>query len=425
MFRNIMTKTVLAALVAGAAFSAATAASAATDLTMYYPIAVGGPLTEVMESMIGDFHKANPDINVKAVYSGNYDETRVRALSAIKGGQPAQLSVLGALDTYDLIDQDLIEPFDKIATSAEDKTWLQSFYPGLMANSNLAGHVWGIPFQRSTVLMFYNKDMFRAAGLNPDAPPKTWNEMLAAARKLTTKEHSGLMIPSTGYPYWMFQAFAIQNGVSLMNKEGTQVYFNSPAAVEALEFWRSLAATHHVSPPGAIEWGTLRQAFVQGQTAMMWHTTGNLSAVKKEAKFDFGVAMLPANKQPGSPVGGGNFYMFKGATPAQQSAAVTFVRWMTAPERAAQWSIATGYVGTSPASYDTAALRNYSKSFPQALVARDQLAVAIPEFSTEQTARVREALSNAVQASLTGSKTSRQALDEAQASAERLLKPYR
>ena len=163
MFRKIMAKTVLAALIAGAALSAATAASAATDLTMYYPIAVGGPLTEVMDSMIGDFHKANPDINVKAVYSGNYDETRVRALSAIKGGQPAQLSVLGALDTYDLIDQDLIEPFDKIATSAEDKTWLQSFYPGLMANSNLAGHVWGIPFQRSTVLMFYNKDMFRAA----------------------------------------------------------------------------------------------------------------------------------------------------------------------------------------------------------------------------------------------------------------------
>jgi len=98
---------------------------------------------------------------------------------------------------------------------------------------------------------------------------------------------------------------------------------------------------------------------------------------------------------------------------------------MTAPERAAQWSIATGYVGTSPASYNTPALRDYAKTFPQALVARDQLAVAIPEFSTEQTARVREALSNAVQAALTGTKTSKQALDEAQATAERLLKPYR
>ena len=100
---------------------------------------------------------------------------------------------------YDLIDQNLIEPFDKIASSADDKTWLQSFYPGLMANGTIGGHVWGIPFQRSTIVMFYNKDMFRAAGLNPDAPPKTWKEMLAAATKLTGKDKFGLMVPSTGW----------------------------------------------------------------------------------------------------------------------------------------------------------------------------------------------------------------------------------
>ena len=423
MLRQLIKKTTMAALLASALTTAGLAS--ATDLTMYYPIAVGGPLTEVIDGMINDFQKANPDIKVKAVYSGNYDETRVRAVAAIKGGQPPQISVLGALDTYDLIDQNLIEPFDKVATSADDRAWLQSFYPALMANGNIDGHVWGIPFQRSTIVMFYNKDLFRAAGLNPDAPPKTWKELVTVASKLTTKDRYGVMIPSTGYPYWLFQAFAIQNGVQLMSKDGTQVFFNSPAAVEALEFWRALAATHHVSPAGAVEWGSLRQAFLQGQTAIMWHTTGNLSAVKKEAKFDFGVAMLPANKQPGSPVGGGNFYLFKGSTPAQQAASDTFVRWMTAPERAAQWSIATGYVGTSAAAYNTPALRDYSKSFPQALVAHDQLAVAVPELSTEQSARVREALSNAVQAALTGSKTPQQALDEAQATAERLLKPYR
>ncbi|NMM27006.1 MAG: ABC transporter substrate-binding protein [Glaciimonas sp.] len=421
MFRTFLKQTALAALLA----STSLCAYAATDLTMYYPIAVGGPLTDVMDGMIDDFQKINPDIKVRAVYSGNYDETRVRAISAIKAGQPAQLSVLGALDTYDLIEQDLIEPFDKVATTKEEKNWLHSFYPALMANSNIDGHVWGIPFQRSTILMFYNKDMFHAAGLDPNKPPKTWKELLADAKALTANNRYGLMIPSTGYPYWMFQGFAIQSGVSLMNKEGTQVYLNSPAAVRALEFWRSLAATHHVSPLGIIEWGTLRQAFVQGQTAMMWHTTGNLSAVKKEAKFDFGVAMLPADEQPGSPTGGGNFYLFKNATPIQKKAALTFVHWMTSPERSAQWSIATGYVGTSAAAYDTETMRKYAKTFPQALVARDQLAVAIPEFSTQQTARVREALSNAVQAALTGAKTPKEALDQAQATAERLLKPYR
>ncbi len=399
-------------------------AMSAVELTMYYPISVGGPLTDVVDGMISDFQAENPEIKVKAVYSGNYDETRVRALSALRAGEPVQLSVLGALDTHDLVDQGLVEAFSDVATDDQSKAWLNSFYPALMANGTLDGKVWGIPFQRSTIVMFYNKDMFREAGLNPEQPPKTRAEMVEAAKKLTTDKRYGLMIPSTGYPYWMFQALALQNGHQLMNEEGTQVYFNDPKAVEALQFFQDLAQTHKVSPAGTIEWGTLRQAFVQGQTAMMWHTTGNLTAVKNEAPFEFGVAMLPANETAGSPTGGGNFYLFKGASDEQKAAAVEFVRWMTAPERAAKWSMATGYVGVSPAAYETQALQDYAKTFPQATVARDQLAVASPEFATYETARVRELLSNAVQSALTQSKTPQAALDEAQAAADRLLRPF-
>ncbi len=421
MFASIL-KTAGAALCA-AAFSSAAAAQT-TSLTMYYPVAVGGPLTQVVDGMIEDFHAANPDVRVRAVYAGNYDETRIRALSAIRGGEPAQLSVLGALDTHDLVEQGLIEPFDTLAQSAEDKAWVDSFYPALMANGTLEDHVWGIPFQRSTIVMYYNKDMFRDAGLDPDAPPATWQDLLAASQKLAGNGRYGIMIPSTGYPYWMFQALAIQNGAELMNDEGTAVALNQPGAVQALQFWRDLADKHQVMPAGTIEWGTLRQAFVQGQTAMMWHTTGNLTAVRNEARFDFGVAMLPANKQAGSPTGGGNFYLFKGATDAEKAAALRFIRFMTAPERAADWSIATGYVAVSPAAYETARMQEYAAGFPQAVVARDQLDVAIPEFATYETARVREALSNAVQAALTGASTPQAALDAAQATSERLLKPY-
>lgn len=399
-------------------------AMAKTELTMYYPVSVGGPLTEVMDGLIADFQKENPEITVKAVYSGNYDETRVRALSALRGGESVQLSVLGALDAHDLVEQGLVESFSDIAKTDEEKAWLTSFYPALMANGTIEGKVWGIPFQRSTIVMYYNKEAFKAAGLDPEVAPKTWDEMVAAAQALTKDKQYGLMIPSTGYPYWMFQALAIQNGQKLMNEEGTEVYLNTPEAVEALTFFRDLATKYQVSPKGTIEWGTLRQAFVQGQTAMMWHTTGNLTAVKKEAGFDFGVAMLPGKKQQASPTGGGNFYLFKGADEAQKQAALDFMRWMTAPQRAAQWSIATGYVATSPAAYDTPELKTYGQDFPQALVARDQLEVAVPEFATYETARVRELVSNAVQAAITESKSPQAALDEAQQAAQRLLRDY-
>jgi len=416
-------RAVLAAmLLAGAAFPAA---AKDVSLTMYYPVSVGGPLTTVIDGMIDGFQKEHPDVKVEAVYAGNYDDTRVRALSAIQSGQPAQLSVLFSIDAYDLMEQDLIVPFDDVIKTDADKEWLQGFYPALMANSQIEGKTWGIPFQRSTIVMYYNKDMFREAGLDPDKPPKTWDEMVADAKALTRDGRYGIMVPSTGYPYWMLQCFAIQNGKELMNRDGTEVYFDDPAVIDGLSFWRSLTTEQKVSPDGLVEWGTLRQAFVQGQTAMMWHTTGNLTAVKSEAKFDFGVAELPAHTQPGSPTGGGNFYLFKNASDDERAAALDLIKYMTSPERAAEWSITTGYVGVSPASYETPALKAYGEEFPQALVARDQLKVAIAEFSTWQTAQVREALNNAVQAALTGTKTPEQALKDAQATADQLLKPYK
>ena len=413
-------------LAAGAMFlAAAGAASAQTQLTMYYPIAVGGALTKVIDGMIDEFHKANPTIKVNAIYAGNYDETRVRALSAIKGGQPAQLSVLFSIDVYDLIEQNLVVPFDDAISTDEERAWLKSFYPALMSNGQVDGKTWGIPFQRSTIVLYYNKDMFKEAGLDPNKPPKTWAEFVEVSKKLTKDGRYGIMVPSTGYPYWMFQAFAIQNGQELMSNNGKTVHFNAPATIEALQYWRDLAEKHKVMPEGTIEWGTLRQAFTQGKTAMMWHTTGNLTAVKAEAKFDFGVAMLPANKRLGSPTGGGNFYLFKGASKEEQKAALTFVRFMTAPERAATWSIATGYVGVSAASYQTDVLKKYAEGFPQAIVARDQLEHAVAEFSTYATARVREVLSNAVQSALTGKQTPEAAMKGAQEAADRLLKDYK
>ena len=413
-----------------ALFAFAPFASADTELTFYYPIAVGGPLTKVIDGYAADFEKANPGVKVKPIYAGNYDDARIKALAALKAGQPAQISVLFSIDVYELLEQDVIAPWDDVATSAADKAWLQSFYPALMMNGTYKGKVYGIPFQRSTIVLYWNKDAFKEAGLDPNKPPGTWDEMVQMGQKLVKKDASGnvtrwgVEVPSTGYAYWMFQAFARQNGQDLMNRDGNQVNYANPDVIAALQFWRDLGAKHKVMPEGTVEWGTLRQAFTEGKTAMMWHTTGNLTAVKDNAKFPFGVAMLPMSKQRGSPTGGGNFYLFKKTTPEERKAALAFVKFMTAPERAADWSMATGYVATSAAAYDTPKLKEYAASFPAAVVARDQFQYATPELSTFQTGRVRKALDDAIQASLTGQKQPADALKGAQAEADRLLKPY-
>ena len=428
MFRKLNTLIGSAALALGLSLNAPGAG--AVELSMYYPVAVGGPLTKIVDGMVADFMKANPDIKVSAIYAGNYNDARIKALAALKSGKPAQLSVMFSIDIYELIEQGAIVAFDDIVETAEEKAWLKKFYPALMENGMTQGKVWGIPFQRSTIVMYYNKDAFRDAGLDPGKAPATWGELVSMGKKLVKKSGGqtvrwGAMIPSTGYPYWMFGALTKQNGQVLMNADGNKTYFDAPATVQALQYWYDLGNKHGVMPSGTIEWGTLRKNFLEGTTAIMWHSTGNLTVVKKRAKFDFGVAMLPASKGRGTPTGGGNFYIFKKSSPAERKAAMKLIRFLTQPQRTAEWSMKTGYIGTRPDAYETDALKKYVASFPPAAVARDQLKFATAELSTYQTGRVRKLLDDAIQAALVGTKSPQNALSSAQKQADRLLKRYR
>jgi sn-glycerol 3-phosphate transport system substrate-binding protein len=177
-------------------------------------------------------------------------------------------------------------------------------------------------------------------------------------------------------------------------------------------------------PKGVIEWATVPSDFISGKTAMMYHTTGNLTRVKNEAPFDFGVAFLPANRQYGSPTGGGNLYVFKDIPEENKDAAIEFIKFLTRPERVAQWSIDTGYVGTTKSSYETDLLKNYVQEFPQAAVARDQLQYADSELSTYQNGQVTKILNDNIQAALYGNIPVKEALQKSQSEAERILARY-
>ena len=428
MLRKTFLQSITAVALAAAALGAF--AQAQTEISFFYPVAVGGTITRYIDEFAAEFGKENPGIKVTPIYAGSYQDTIVKALTAHKSGTPPVTSVLLSTDMFTLIDEDAIQPIDNFVKTAEDKAWLGSFYKAFMANSQSGGKTWGVPFQRSTIVLYYNKELFKAAGLDPNKPPATWAEMAEAAKKLTVKDAAGkvtqygVQIPSSGFPYWLFQGLAIENGVVMANDAGNAVRFDDPAVVEALQYWIDLTkqGSH---PPGIVEWGTTPKDFFEKKVAMMWTTTGNLTNVRNNAKFDFGVAMLPAGKKRGSPTGGGNFYIFKKATPAQQEAAFKFIKWVTQPERAARWSIETGYVATSDAAYATEALKKYGSDFPPALVARDQLPYALAEFSTHDNQRVTKALNDGLQAALTGSKTAAQAMKDAQAEADRILRAYK
>lgn len=427
-----MRRTLLKALAASTIAAALPAhAQKPVELTFYYPVAVGGPVTKTIDQMAADFEKENPGIKVKPVYSGTYQESIVKALTAFKSGQPPHIAVLLSTDMFTLIDEDAIVPIDGLATSADDRKWLGGFFDSFMMNSRTGGKTWGVPFQRSTIVLYWNKELFREAGLDPDKGPASWDQMVEYAKKLTKTDASGnvtqwgVKIPSSGFPYWLFQGLTTPNGALLMNEAGTETYFDKPEVIEALQYWVDLSAKHKVMPGGVIEWGTTPKDFFEKKAAMIWTTTGNLTNIRTNAGFPFGVAMLPEKKRRGSPTGGGNFYIFKKTSPEEQAAALKFAKWATAPQRAAQWSIATGYVAVTPAAWETTEMKKYVQEVPQATVARDQLQFSVAELSTHDNQRVTKALNDGLQAALTGSKSPADAMKDAQREAARILRPYR
>ena len=264
-----MLKSTFLKAVAVTAFTVSTWASAqAVDLQFYFPVAVGGKAADTIQELTAEYVEANPGVNIEAVYAGSYQDTVAKAITASRGGNPPQLSVILSVDMFTLIDEDLIAPFDDYM-SEEDQAWIDGFYPAFMENSQTGGKTYGIPFQRSTPVLYWNKEAFAEAGLDPEVAPATWEEMVEFGKKLVKKDDAGnvtqwgVRIPSSGFPYWLFQGLTTQNDAILVNAEGNKTNFNDPKVVEALEYLVSLSTEHEVMAPGIIEWGANPESFLR------------------------------------------------------------------------------------------------------------------------------------------------------------------
>src|SRR5690349_13639862 len=148
------------AAMSGALLAAPAIAQSSTEISFYYPVAVGGPITKLIDAYAAEFEKENPSIKVKPIYAGTYQETIVKALTAHKSGNPPTTSVLLSTDMFTLIDEDAVTPIDDFIRTDDDKAWLKSFFSAFMLNSQTAGKTWGVPFQRSTIVLYWNKDLF-------------------------------------------------------------------------------------------------------------------------------------------------------------------------------------------------------------------------------------------------------------------------
>ena len=415
------------------ALGAAGPAAAQTEIDLFFPVPVDGALAKNMTELVKGFNETHPDIKATPVFTGSYDETLIKTRAATKAGKPPSVVIMSANFLTDLAIEKEIQPLDDLiaADKMTNASFMGQFFPALAGNAVIDNHVYGAPFQNSTPLLYYNVDHFKAAGLDPDKPPQTWQEMLDAAKKLTAREGDrttrwGVMLPSNyDYGGWVLEALTMSNGGTYFNQEyGGEVYYDTPTMLGALTFWSDLANKHKVHPTGETKAPAITTAFLGGQASMMILSTGSLTFVRTNAKFPFKVAFVPHNVHNQVPIGGGSLVQPVGLDDARRKAGWTLIKYLTSPEKSGWWSRATGYFAPNMAAYEQADMKDFMSKNPEAATAVKQLAYARPWFATYKTVAVRKALEDQLQAVLSGKIQPKAALVQAQKEADEIMRPY-
>jgi sn-glycerol 3-phosphate transport system substrate-binding protein len=418
------------AVPAAAAMARAALAAEPIEIDLFFPVPVQGMLANKMKELIDRFNGQQGAVKATAVYTGSYDDTNLKTRAAIKAGKPPAAVIMSANFVREYVINGDVDPFDPILEKGgqSPNDFFEQFWSALKPNAVIDGQVYGIPFQNSTPLLYYSVDAFKDAGLDPDKPPVTWSDFVAAAKKLTKPggERWGLMFPGT-YDYcgWLTSALVMQNGGQYYNHDyGGEVYYNAPSSLGALAMLDKLVNGIKAMPPGVSDANACTGAFFAGHLGMMLLSTGSLSFVRDKMQAPYKVAFLPKSVRNAAPIGGASLILPKGNTPDRQAAAWTLISWLTSPEIAGEWSRFTGYFAPRKAAYDLPEMQKFLADHPDAKIALDQLKFAMPWFDTFNTVAVRKAMEDQVQAILSGKTTPAEAVAAAQKNADELLRPY-
>ncbi len=421
--------TTLRSLMGAAALATfATVSAAQETIEFMFPAPVQGKLSREMQKIVAEYNDSQDAVEVVGVFTGSYDDTKVKSQAAAEAGRPPAVVLMSANFAAELAMNDLIVPIADIAPEGTDvPAFVEEFWPAVRANALFDGEMYSVPFQNSTPILYYNKEHFAEAGI--DKAPETWGEWIAAAKALAKPDEGrwGLMMPSNyDYNGWLVQSLAMASGGTFYNTVYPgEIFYDHASTKAALKFWRDMAHEHKAMPTGVTDSKAVSTNFFAGKASMIVLSTGALSFVRENATFDYDVAFMPRNVRNAVPIGGASLVSFKGTTPEQKAAAWAFISHLVSPEVQGRWSRFTGYFAPRMAAYDMDEMKEFVAQNPDALRAVEQLQFAGPWIATYNTVAVRKAVEDEMQALLGDADLSvDEAAARAQANANEILKPY-
>lgn len=310
-------------------------------------------------------------IEVTAVYQGTYADVHQKLQSSHVAGTMPHVSVMEIASTKTFAENKVIEPLSPYIQ--KDGVDMDDFYPGLLENCKVGDTWYGLPYLRSTPIMYLNTTLLEKAGLDP-AGPKTWDELAHYCR--TVKEKTGAYGMTMNSYIWVFEAFLLEQGVSVLNADETAVNINTPAARRVFEFFRDLKDEGVIRCVSGDESDEV-SADIMNQNCAIWTaSTANLTynmAVAKEKGFEINTCFIPKAESYGVPTGGCNLVIAAEIEDEEKAAAWTFVKWMTDTKQSVYSNKKTGYVTARKSSTQDPEIQALYAEHPEYKVALDQL----------------------------------------------------
>lgn len=347
----------------------------------YWSVHPGGS-KDVETELINRFQAKYPDIKVNMEDAGaNYADISTKFNAGLAAGQIPDVVMLSDVWWFKYFLAQTITPLDDLMNQAQVDT--SDYADTLIKDYQFQGKQWAMPFARSTPLFYYNKDKWNAAGL-PDRGPANWDEMDQWGPKLMAKagsnEHAFTHVTGQSYSAWTFEAINWEFG-GRYSDDKFNILLNSQESIDAGNYVRSQIFEKKYANVTAKD----EQAdFSAGATASMISSTGGLTGVIKNAKFQVGTAFLPTKKQFGCPTGGAGLAIPASIPKENQYAAMLFIKFLTEPESTAYYSQNVGYMPVRKSAATGPLMAEFFTKNPQFKTAVDQLA----KTQSQDTARV-------------------------------------
>jgi sn-glycerol 3-phosphate transport system substrate-binding protein len=397
-------------------------ASGHVTLEFWYSLA--GDTGKAVEELVKQFNQSQTGITVVPTYQGDYAAIMAKTYSALTGGALPNVAQLGGAPL--LGSSGAIVPITEF-TGGENGMDLGQIRQAFVDYNTTGGTLWSMPFNNSVPVMYYNRDLFTAANLDPDNPPQSFDELIEAARQLTLDPNN------TGSPtqyglnvrddtHWFLSTMFLENGAGIINADRSEVLYKSPEAVEMLGLWGDMVNQHKIMPPN--QHAEAQTDFLAGKLAIFLSSSASIKSIESGTAFDLGVAMFPkvGENERAIPIGGGSLVIFKNDNEAIRKASWEFVRHMSSVQSSIYLSTQTGYLPIYKDAFNWPEIQALITDEPvrKAAIESVEYAVSIPVFSALGNSDL--ALRQAIEKVELGAATPQEALDQAVLSVNRAIK---